>query len=357
MEWMIDMRFLTLFLAFLLLAAPHAQARIVESFKSGSWHGDAFVSDETGQFDSCIAIAKYKSGISMSVQVDANYDWWIGFSAPGWKMTPGQDIPLQFKIDRGQWQQGVANAVSAELARMPMPSGGYIITRFRRGRTLYVYDGTYNYQFRLTGTSRLMARLARCVEKNAAFYGAGLTPNSGSSSGSATSSNTAASSSDATLQVEATQVIFNLMGNLSIQGLDLIDADSREENIKGIHAYAKNDARAIAVHIRTPDSYESEKEIIASMISESLKTCEGEFTARAEETFVDDKSLLTGGSSCLAGDVELVEEYAIAKRSKGGVLVYAISDTYVGEGGGEPVSPKVELKDGQFAQAVVAVSK
>ena len=108
----------------MMVVASQAEARIVESFKVRSWHVDAFVSDQTGKFDSCIGIARYRSGISMSVQVDANYDWWIGFSAPNWTMNAGADIPLRFRIDRGQWQQGTAKAVSKTLARMPALKGG-----------------------------------------------------------------------------------------------------------------------------------------------------------------------------------------------------------------------------------------
>ena len=252
------MRLILLCLGFFLALSSITQARIVESFSVRGWRGDAFVNDQTGNFDSCVAIAKYRSGISMSVQVDANYNWWIGFSAPGWTMTPDEKIPLQFRIDRGDWQQGTATAVSKELARMPMPADGYIITRFRRGRTLYVYDGTHNYQFRLTGTSRLMARLARCVEKNASLHGAETTPPQNQTQ-AGLGNKTDAAASNPELQVEATQVIFNLMGRLSVSGLDLVDAEAREEDLKAIHAFARNDARSIAVHIRTPGSYETEK--------------------------------------------------------------------------------------------------
>ena len=118
------MRLVWAFVAAMMVVASQAEARIVESFKVRSWHVDAFVSDQTGKFDSCIGIARYRSGISMSVQVDANYDWWIGFSAPNWTMNAGADIPLRFRIDRGQWQQGTAKAVSKTLARMPALKGG-----------------------------------------------------------------------------------------------------------------------------------------------------------------------------------------------------------------------------------------
>ena len=364
------MKMVWAFVAAMMLVVSQAEARIVESFKVRGWHIDAFVSDQSGKFDSCIGIARYRSGISMSVQVDANYNWWIGFSAPNWTMKPGANIPLRFRIDRGQWQQGTAKAVSKTLARMPMPTGGYIITRFRRGRTLFVYDGANNFQFRLTGTSRLMAGLAKCVERNAAQYGIDLSNNAtkpgstsnargeSGNSGESGDAAAAATAAAAALQVEATQVIFNLMGRLSLTGLNLVPEDQREENLKGLHAVARSDARSMAVHIRTADSYKAERDIMAAMVAEALKSCEGEFTANADERFIDNRQILVGGSSCLAGDVELQEQYAIAKRSKGGALVFAISDTYVGEAGGDgaPKSPKVKLAPGQFENAVAAVS-
>ena len=92
------------------------------------------------------------------------------------------------------------------------------------------------------------------------------------------------------------------MGKLSLQGLDLVDAESREENLKGLHAFAQSDARSIAVHIRTADSYETEKDIMASMITSALKTCDGEFTAGVLDQDVDGQIILAGSSSCLAGD-------------------------------------------------------
>ncbi|MEM7289736.1 MAG: hypothetical protein AAF412_05105, partial [Pseudomonadota bacterium] len=75
--------------AFLVFVASWAiststHAAVVESFRLGGWSASAFTNDQNGKFDSCVATASYKSGISMSVQVDANYSWWIGFSAPSW---------------------------------------------------------------------------------------------------------------------------------------------------------------------------------------------------------------------------------------------------------------------------------
>lgn len=345
-------------LATLALCSIVAEARIVESFNVRGWRGDAFVSDKTGQFDSCVAIAKYRSQISMSVQVDSNYNWWIGFSAPGWTMTPGENIPLSYRIDRGAWQQGTAVAISAELARMPMPAGGYIITRFRRGRILTVSDKSNTFKFRLTGTSRLLARLARCVDKNSKRYGVGPSasstpsPQPSPSSSSQAPAVAATVTSDPKLVIEATQALFNVMGNLGIRGVNFQHESNRKKALKNIHAIAANEHRTLAAHVYPSGKYETEKVILANIISEAAKTCEGDFSSGTGTQNTDGSTLHFGQSSCNAGDVATIEHYAITARSRGGVFVYAISDTEVGEGGGAPTAPAVKVNANQFHRAV-----
>ena len=344
-------------------AFAQANAAIVENFRQGGWNGSAFTDDASGRFSTCVASATYKSGITLYVQVDTTYNWAIGFSAPHWNMEVGSDIPLQYRIDRGAWQSGVAKATSKDLARMQMPQGGYIITRFRRGRTLYVYDGTYNYQFRLTGTSRLMQRLAKCVEQNIARYGAApgmanAAPAQGGL-GQGTPAQSAAPASPATdpqLAVEATQALFNLMGSAGISGLKLIPDGQRDTDLNGLHAVAADDARTLVAHVFGPGSYTSEEELMSLTVADSQKSCtEGSFSSGTERITVGGKQLYTSYANCEAGDFQLIERVAILKRNAGGVFVYGVADTYVGEGGGAPVSPP-ELTDETFYGAVAAAA-
>ncbi|WP_298821030.1 hypothetical protein [uncultured Roseibium sp.] len=346
--------------AIILSGTGIAAAAIVENFRLGGWNGSAFTEDDSGRFSTCVASATYKSGITLYVQVDTSYSWAIGFSAPHWDMEVGSDIPLQYRIDRGGWQSGVAKATSKDLARMQMPQGGYIITRFRRGRTLYVYDGTYNYEFRLTGTSRLMARLAKCVEQNIARYGAA--PGTGNTAAAAPSSglgqkpvaqgsaptNTV---SDPQLAVEATQALFNFMGSAGLSALKLIPDGQREEDLNGLHAVAANDARTVVAHIFSPGSYQSEEELMSLVVADSQKSCtDGSFSSGTERLTESGKDLYTSYANCEAGDFQLIERVAIVKRNSGGIFVYGVADTYVGEGGGAPVSPP-ELTDPDFYAA------
>ncbi|WP_157739094.1 hypothetical protein [Labrenzia sp. VG12] len=350
--------------ATLFLALATAQAAVVENFRLGGWNGSAFTDDQSGRFSTCVASATYKSGITLYVQVDTSYNWAIGFSAPHWNMPVGSDIPLQYRIDRGGWQSGVAKATSKDLARMQMPEGGYIITRFRRGRTLYVYDGAYNYEFRLTGTSRLMARLAKCVEQNTARYGAApgmanAAPAQGGlgQTAPAQSNNAASTVGDPQLTVEATQALFNLMGNAGISGLQLKPDGQREEDLKGLHAVAANDARTLVAHIFPAGSYSSEEELMSLSVADSQKSCaEGSFSSSTERVNQGGRDLYISHANCEAGDFQLIERVAILKRAAGGIFVYGVADTYVGEGGGAPVSPP-ELTDAAFYSAVAAAAQ
>ncbi|WP_422374927.1 hypothetical protein [Roseibium sp.] len=341
-----------------------AKAAIVENFRLGGWNGSAFTDDQSGRFSTCVASATYKSGITLYVQVDTSYNWAIGFSAPHWNMPVGSDIPLQYRIDRGGWQSGVAKATSKDLARMQMPEGGYIITRFRRGRTLYVYDGAYNYEFRLTGTSRLMARLAKCVEQNTARYGvapgvANAAPAQGGlgQTAPAQSNNASSTVGDPQLTVEATQALFNLMGNAGISGLQLKPDGQREEDLKGLHAVAANEARTLVAHIFPAGSYTSEEELMSLSVADSQKSCaEGSFSSSTERVNQGGRDLYISHANCEAGDFQLIERVAILKRAAGGIFVYGVADTYVGEGGGAPVSPP-ELTDATFYSAVAAAAQ
>ncbi len=356
-----------LVIAGLLAFSLPAQSRVVESFRLGGWNGDAFVNDATGLFNSCVAIAKYRSGISMSVEVDSNYSWWIGFSSPSWAMTTGEKIGLKYRIDRGAWQSGTATAISSQLARMAMPAGGYIVRRFRRGRVLYVRDSENSYQFRLTGTSKLLARLARCVEQNVARHGKGPGLADDDANTPAPEEKTPIVQSpepeektpaaDPQLQVAATQALFNLMAATGQTGLKLVAEADRKEDLKGLHAVAGSDARTLVAHIHVQGSFVSDNQLMANLISDAALDCGGDFAAAYTRKSVNGSALFAGQSSCAAGDIELIERYAIVSRDDDSALMFGVSETSVGEGGGEASGPATELSDDAFHSAVVQITQ
>lgn len=332
-----------------------AQARIVDTFQLGAWSASAFTNDETGAFDTCVASAAYANGITMYVQVDAMYDWALGFSAPTWRMTPGIEIPLQYKFDRGQWQQGVATAASETLARMQMPSDGYIVTRFRRSNVMYVYDGSYTYDFRLTGTSRLMQRMVKCVQTNVARFpgGQAMTGLGQSSMGQPAS---APAQSDPALALEATQALFNIMSQAGLALTMIPDGQREEPDLNGVHAVATAGRRLLVTHIFPAGAYESDQTVMSGLVADSAEACEGRFASGSERIQQNGVPLLTGSAVCEAGDVETIERIVLAPRSAGGLFVFGVRDTEVGEGGG-PVDPLPPLSDETWYRATAVASQ
>lgn len=166
-----------------------AEARQVEPFRSGPWTGGVYVDDDTGRFASCMASATYRSGMTMYVLVDRDLEWEFGFHSERWDLDVGREVPFPYRIDRAGWRQAVARAVEPNVVGIPMPADGTVISQFRRGRTMEIFDGVRSYFFDLKGTSRLLPALAECaafrlaLESGGPALGGGAAP--GRQSGSA----------------------------------------------------------------------------------------------------------------------------------------------------------------------------
>lgn len=350
----------------------------VETFRVGAWNGEAFVSDQDGSFLSCIATANYRNGISMSIQIDETYGWVLGFGSPHWNLTTGNQFTMQYRIDRSAWFSATATTATPKLVTMPMPYDPTMISRFRRGNKLYVYDGSYTYDFRLTGTSRVVARLSKCVDYHVARTNAskGFGTSTAQSQPSvsqpapaaptATAPATAApnlaettitNDNDPALQLEATQKMFALIGYAGLSDIKLIPSDQLEEELTGYHAVAEGNARLLVTHIVSNSAAMSESQLIESSIAAEEKKCEGDFESSSGRKTSDGTKIHVGEIRCTEGDFELHERYVIAPRGKGGYYFIGTRDEYMGEGGGAPRSPTDKLDDKAFQTAAINASK
>lgn len=338
-----------------------AEARTVETFKIGGWRGSALVNNADGRFDSCLAIARYRSNISMTIQVDGSFGWWMGFSSPDWNMKAGDKIDLRYRIDQSPWKRGIAKAASPKLARLPMPAGGYIITQFRKGKLLTVDDNYSTYRFRLANTSALLARLATCVEKNIGIYGsaaaADIKKRNAASNGLRMAPANGRTVRDPALIIEASQALFNLMGHLGLRDINLKNEKSRKRNLKGIHAVASNRNRTVVAHIFKRGSYKSEKSVLTRVIAEAAKNCDGDFSSGTGSDRRDGTDVVYGHSNCRSSNMEVNELYAIAQRKGGGLYAYGISDRKPGSLDQQPVQvgdrgQESEISANRFHDAV-----
>ncbi|HKR58927.1 MAG TPA: serine protease [Pyrinomonadaceae bacterium] len=147
-----------------LIEGGAAPARQISEFSSTDWTGGAYSSDATGSFSHCAASGDYKSGITMFVAVSRDYSWSLGFAHPDWKLTKGKKIPLKFRIDRGPWLEAIANAIDSKFVGIPMAGEETLVSLFRFGRRMQVYDYYNHFYFDLDGTNKLLQDLASCVE-------------------------------------------------------------------------------------------------------------------------------------------------------------------------------------------------
>lgn len=347
----------------------------VERFKVGAWSGEAFVSDQDGSFLSCTATANYRNGISMSIQIDETYGWVLGFGSPHWNLTAGNTFTMQYRIDRSTWFSATATTVTPKLVTMPMPYDPSMISRFRRGNKLFVYDGSYTYDFRLTGTSRVVARLSKCVDLHAARSNAakGLGANNAQNqpavsqpapSVSAPSAgapdlaeNTVTNDNNPAHQLEATQKMFALIGYAGLSDIKLIPSDQLEEDLTGYHAVAEGNARLLVTHIVPNNTSMSESQLIETSVAAEEKKCQGDFESSSGRKTSDGIKIHVGEIRCTEGDFELHERYVITPRVKGGYYFIGTRDEYVGEGGGAPKSPTDKLDDKTFQTAAINASK
>src|SRR5579864_6728594 len=144
----------------------------------GAWIGDAYTNDQSGTFSHCAASAGYKSGITMAVSVDRNYNWALGFLSKAWSLTPGTEIPITLVFDQTEPLSvtGIITNSSPPIVRVAMPDNSVIINRFREAHLLTALAKGQYFRFSLNGTSALLPMLASCVRTELTIEHTGPAP-------------------------------------------------------------------------------------------------------------------------------------------------------------------------------------
>ncbi len=106
---------------------------------------------------------EYLSEVLMVVSLDRDYVWGIGFANSAWSLQMDVDIPVQYRFGNGRWQSVNGYAVATDHLIVPMPQTEQAVDIFRRASLLELSFGEGDYQFDLTGTSRVTADVFGCV--------------------------------------------------------------------------------------------------------------------------------------------------------------------------------------------------
>ena len=335
-----------LFVLSLALLVSPAYSKQITTFRSGSWTGAAYADDRTGKFRSCTAIASYKSGIAMIVLVSRAYRWELGFDSNRWDLKKGSKINLSYRIDRGRWRSVTGQVYSSRAVRLPMPPRGPLVRQFRRGKVLQLSDGQKSYYFNLTGTSRLMVDLVRCVDKFLAAEKRGqsservvrnntLTPRrepkindtaqtarrEPSPRVTKPSNNTA---NAAVLHSEGTRVLYNFLSSAGLNGGKILAPDEFPRSLKDAHAVATVGNHIGFAMVVPKAAANAKHRVTGTIISNVAKNCSGQFASGSSNEQVGGTSIAAGFTACKKTSDTSYLRYYVTPRNDGGLYLFGV---------------------------------
>jgi len=129
----------------------------------GPWNGGAYTSDTTGDFSHCAAGAGYKSGVSLVLSQNAIGAWLLSFASNAWRLTVGQNIPIDITLDGQAQFHFAATPASPQLMTTVLPNSA--IEQLRKSTLMMANVKDQTLQFSLVSTDQLLSAIATCVVK------------------------------------------------------------------------------------------------------------------------------------------------------------------------------------------------
>ncbi len=164
------MRLLAAIFAVALSAASSAQAREINRYNVGGWQIGVFTNDQSGRFSHCAASANYRNGLTLLFSVSESLEWAIGFSSPEWRLTPGRDFDVEFRIDGGRVTNVRGRAVTERLVRATLPDSVGLFNQFRLGLRMVVsLNDNPDVTFNLSNTNAMLTEILNCARKNKGY--------------------------------------------------------------------------------------------------------------------------------------------------------------------------------------------
>lgn len=306
------------------IAAMPAEAGQIAPLKIGNWSGGAYSDDRTGAFSHCAASASYRSGVSLLFSVSGDETWSMGFSSESWSLIPGQRYPVRYRVDNGTVLEGVAVARNPKLAQVHLPANNRLFQHFRKGNTLRVGAARQVLEFRLTDTSKMLARLRDCAR----HFIAGSAPDPFAPAGTASADPFSGERApgrpgptDASRQ-EAATVARLLLESASLRFEPMGPQDNRT-------LWTRNDAiwrmPGLFGALRViPDASASSAAIKAGIVSSDAESCNGRYATGT--VAYDRNSLRDFYTACDSGSGDdLALYYALLPRKSGGFYLVTVA--------------------------------
>lgn len=394
------MKRIVLLLALVLGLTGEASAKQISEFRVGAWYGGAYTSDKNGAFTSCIASAVYNSGITMLVRVDREFRWEIGFRTDKWKLNPGENIRVKFRIDRSPWEYVTATAYSDNGVLLPMDARDGLVKRFRGGRLLELRDKDESFHFDLKGTSRLMVKLVRCTERQLALEPTQppqterttqraeadtdtvrndtvaplerqMTTTTSTERTQArtarkethrednTKRTTTTAFDDQHLVAEGTRVLSNFITNAGLKNSLILSPSDVPDSLQFAHSVATASGQIAFVFVVSDDIRVSRNDVTAALSNKLSGVCEGDFLSGKSRTVIEGSKVSTGFAACDHDNKLTQIRYVVTPRGQGGIYLIGLIS---GDGGDwntsiEGIVPEDSVGDEALRMAAFQASR
>lgn len=159
------MRFRTLLIVPLLLAAVAATEAPKDSFTSGVWHGNANY-DTEGQFSDCTMTAQAEDGVLLAFVISKDFDWGLVIADENRTFDVGARKAVIILIDKRDPIAAVAKVVDPHGILIPLKNSDEVVEAMRHGKVLRIQTAGAEFSFKLTGTRDAITALAQCVTEH-----------------------------------------------------------------------------------------------------------------------------------------------------------------------------------------------
>lgn len=336
------------------------------SITYGHWSGGAYIDDNTGGFSSCIASAPYRSGITLSVVVNKQGGWGLGFNHDNWSLQPNATFPIVLTFDGQSPFNVVGRALSNQLVLVPMPNDLALITQFRKSKAMSAFAQGQLFQFKLDATSVILPSLANCVtqmnSKGISYAGdftvrpppinpvAATGPNVGGSLKPETSQPVSQE-----LQIEAIELASNFLMKTQLHSAQVVSRADTPVELASYGAAWKSEEAAGFVRIIPTGADVKGLDVAATVIGNDAKACKGKFASGRMSELVDSDVVFRGFATCEDLDGSRVAQYFILPRRKGGFVMFSVQTNMKTEQARD-ITKEEKLVDFRKA-ALIAVSK
>jgi hypothetical protein len=194
-------------------------------------------------------------------------------------------------------------------------------------RTAYASDQVF--QFRLDGTSRLMAELARCVTTELAAERGESSPHPANSAPGAISpppiERPVAQLPNSDRELAATRIASNLLLAANLPHAKLLTTSDTPAGLKGRGAAWSSDAGFGAVALLPASAASDPQQAASQLISSDAGTCRGDFASGRSSELVDDKVVTKAFTACKESTGTRAFRYFILQRPGSDFVVYELT--------------------------------